>query len=390
VSQNETASEAGLTPLVSPGDFAGLPGLCHLAAAGETPMLASQAAVFSDFMYDKGQGMAGRERIYARVGRTADSLAALLGCQAAELGFPQNVAQAMNMVARTMDRQDGNVVLPQWEYPSVLYPWVTGTNLEVRLVRSPDHLMDARRFRDNVDSRTRALAVSLVSYYTGELIDLAEYREIADSCGALLIVDASQALGVANFDISLTDFAFACGYKWALGTHGAGIAYCNAARQPGWQQRESGWASAEWVDADVRDTSVTPVRNGRCFELGNPAALCVQILGNGVDYLRAAGIDGVERHVRALTDVLWTELHALGMQMLTPSDPHRRLGIVAFTVEDEARWRRGLEARDVLAWTGDKRVRISPHLYNGMADVRQAVDAVQAVRNAARKGEAGN
>jgi selenocysteine lyase/cysteine desulfurase len=238
-----------------------------------------------------------------------------------------------------------------------------------------------------VDPRTRALAVSLVSYYTGELIDLVEYREIADSCGALLIVDVSQALGVANFDISLTDFAFACGYKWALGTHGAGIAYCNAARQPNWQPKESGWTSAEWVDADVRDTSVTPVRDGRRFELGNPAALCVQILGNGVDYLRAAGIDSVEHHVRALTDVLWGELHALGMRMLTPSDAHRRLGIVAFAVEDEARWRRGLEAREVLAWTGDKRVRISPHLYNGTADVRQALDAVEAVRNAERKGE---
>jgi hypothetical protein len=174
VSQNETARETGLAPLVSPGDFVGLPGRCHLAAAGETPMLASQAAVFSDFMYDKGRGMAGRERIYAKVSRTADSLAALLGCQAAELGLPQNVAQAMNMVARSLDRKDGNVVLPQWEYPSVLYPWVTGTNLEVRLVRSPDHLMDARL-------------------------------------------------------------------------------------------------------AAVRDTSVTPVRDGRRFELGNPAALCVQI-----------------------------------------------------------------------------------------------------------------
>lgn len=382
MSPNDTDYETGLTPLVSPGDFTGLPGLCHLAAAGEAPMLASQAAVFSDFMYDKGQGMAGRERIYAKVFRTADSLAALLGCQAAELGFPQNVAQGMNMVARSVDVPGGNVVISQWEYPSAMYPWLTGTNLEVRLVRSPDHLMESGRFRDAVDSRTRALVTSLVSYYTGELIDLHEYRDIADSCGALLIVDVSQALGVGNFDITLADFAFACGYKWALGTHGAGIAYCNIARQPEWQPKESGWASAAWVDADVRDTSLTPLRNGRRFELGNPATLCVQVLGNGVEYLRATGIDYIERHVRALCDVLWTELQALGMRMLTPADPDRRLGIVAFAVDEEARWRRGLESRDVLAWTGDKRVRLSPHLYNGMADVQHALAAVEAVRDA--------
>ncbi|MET4094139.1 aminotransferase class V-fold PLP-dependent enzyme [Arthrobacter sp. UYCu712] len=376
--------DPGLPPLVSSADFAGLPGLCHLAAAGETPMLASHAALFNEFMHDKALGMGGRERIYAKVSRTADSLAALLGCRPSELGFPQNVAQAVNMVARSIDVPGGNVVMPQWEYPSDMYPWRTGTAMEIRLVRSPDHLMDPQRFADAVDSSTRAIVTSLVSYYTGELIDLQEYRAIADSCGAVPIVDVSQALGVAGFDVSLADFAVACGYKWALGTHGAGIAYCNAARQPGWQPRESGWTSAVWVDADVRDTSVTPVRDGRRFELGNPAALCVQILGAGIDYLRASGLARIEAHVRALTDVLWTELDALGMRMLTPADPARRAGIVAFEVDDEGVWRRGLEAHGVLAWTGDKRVRISPHLYNGMADIRQAIEAVGAVRKTVR------
>jgi cysteine desulfurase/selenocysteine lyase len=374
-----------LPPLVSTGDFAGLPGVCHLAAAGETPMLASQAAVFSEFMHDKAGGMEGRERIYAKVSRTAESLAALLGCQAAELGFPQNVAQAVNMVARSIDVPGGNVVIPQWEYPSDLYPWRTGTDLEIRLVTSPDHLMDPQRYADTVDGHTTAIVTSLVSYYTGELIDLSEYRAIADACGAMLMVDVSQALGVVDFDVSLTDFAFSCGYKWALGTHGAGIAYCNAERQPDWQPRESGWTSAAWVDADVRDTTVAPVRNGRRFELGNPAALCVQILGNGIDYLRASGLASIEDHVRALTDVLWNGLEALGMAMLTPADSGKRAGIVAFNVDDESRWRRGLEAHGVLAWTGDKRVRISPHLYNGMADVRLALEAVGAVQDGAGK-----
>jgi cysteine desulfurase/selenocysteine lyase len=370
----------GLSPLVPQSDFVGLAGKCHLAAAGETPMLASQAAVLSEFMHDKALGMEGRERIFSKVSRTADSLAALLGCQAAELGFPQNVAQAMNMVARSADVPGGNVVMPQWEYPSDMYPWRTGTEMEIRLIRSPDRLMDPQRFSDAVDTNTRAIVASLVSYYTGELIDLGVYRAIADSCGAMLIVDASQALGVAGFDISLTDFAFACGYKWALGTHGAGIAYCNAARQPDWQPRESGWTSAVWVDADIRDTSVTRVGDGRRFELGNPAALCVQMLGNGIEYLLASGLDAIETHVRALTDVLWTELDALGMRMLTPADPSKRLGIAAFEVEDENFWRQGLEARGVTAWLGDKRVRISPHLYNGTADIRRAIEAVDAVQ----------
>jgi selenocysteine lyase/cysteine desulfurase len=74
------------------------------------------------------------------------------------------------------------------------------------------------------------------------------------------------------------------------------------------------------------------------------------------------------------------------MAMLTPADSGKRAGIVAFNVDDESRWRRGLEAHGVLAWTGDKRVRISPHLYNGMADVRRALEAVGAVQDEAGTG----
>jgi selenocysteine lyase/cysteine desulfurase len=65
--------------------------------------------------------------------------------------------------------------------------------------------------------------------------------------------------------------------------------------------------------------------------------------------------------------------------MLTPADSARRAGIVAFEADDEEVWRRGPEAHGVLAWTADKRVRISPHLYNTTADIRQAVGAVRRV-----------
>jgi len=40
-------------------------------------------------------------------------------------------------------------------------------------------------------------------------------------------------------------------------------------------------------------------------------------------------------------------------------------------------WRQGLEERDVVAWTGDGRVGLSPHLYNSRSDIDKAVTAVK-------------
>lgn len=365
--------------LADPSDFHGLRHVHHLAAAGETPFLASQSTLFARFMEDKGDGMSGRERIYRNVDRARASVGKLLGVRVKEVGFPLNVAQGMNLVTRPLAGTAGNIVCPQWEYPSAMYPWVTGTGLEVRLVHDDRYQMDLDRFAASVDDSTRAIVVSVVSYYTGERIDLRAYRELADRHGAMLIVDMSHAFGAAPFDVTLTDFAFGCGYKWALGTHGAGIAYCNSERQPGWVPLDSGWTSAEWLDAGVRDATVVPVDDGRRFELGNPAALSVQLLGAGVDYLTSYGVEAIEAHLLALTSLLRRELDGLGLNILTPESTDRRLGIVAFTVDDEAAWRRGFEARNVLGWVGDRRVRLSPHLYNSTGDIAAAVAAVAAI-----------
>jgi selenocysteine lyase/cysteine desulfurase len=356
-------------PLADPKDFHGLTGVYHLAAAGETPFLVTQKAVFERFMADKSQAMGGRERNFERVEAARRAVAGLMRVKPAEIGFPLSVAHGMNLLARSFGDRKGNVVAPQWEYPSMTYPWVTGTGLRLKLVPAPDYAMDPERFAASVDDETRAIVVSLVSYYTGERIDLSVYREIADRHGAMLVIDMSHALGAGDFDLRLADFAFSCGYKWALGTHGAGIAYCNADRQPDWVPSDSGWMSAEWVDADVRDGTVVPVRDGRRFELGNPAVLTVQILANGIEYLTRLGLPAVESHLLSMTARLRQGLADLGLGILTPAEAARRLGIVSFTIGDGPWWRSELEKRKILGWVGDKRVRLSPHVYNSHDDI---------------------
>lgn len=102
----------------------------------------------------------------------------------------------------------------------------------------------------------------------------------------------------------------------------------------------------------------------------------MQILGAGVDYLAGVGVAAIEQHVLALTTLLRAGLVELGLDVLTPEPEARRLGIVAFTVDDEAAWRRRLERRGILGWVGDRRVRLSAHLYNSRADIDAALAAI--------------
>jgi cysteine desulfurase / selenocysteine lyase len=342
-------------------------------------MLTAQPGVLTDYARDKARGLDGIRSIYSRVSRARDDAAELLGVTPEEIGFPLNVAQAMSSIARTLDARGGNVVIPQWEFSSTLYPWVTGTSLDVRLAREHDHLLDVDRVSELVDGNTRAIVVSLVSYYTGELLDLVALRRVADSVGAALIVDASHAVGAVDFDATLADFVLSCGYKWMLGAHGGAIAYCNARRQPHWLPRESGWRSTVEVPTVERNLSVTQYTDGRRFELGNPAILPVLMTGEGVRYLTRLGIGAVDSYLGTLTRRIVERIDGLGLDLLTPRESQRRAGIVSFRVDDSSAWQARLDADGILVWATEGRVRLSPHVYTTPDDVDRALDAISTI-----------
>src|SRR4029079_8060834 len=133
-----------------------------------------------------------------------------------------------------------------------------------------------------VDERTKVLAVSHVSYFTGERHDLAALSQITRDVGSMLMVDATHALGVLPVYAPHTDFLFSACYKWILGTHGVAVAYWNRERQPRWRPREVGWNSIEWQDSQTRGGPFRQHQTGRVFELGNPAYIGTSVLHNAV------------------------------------------------------------------------------------------------------------
>ena len=70
------------------------------------------------------------------------------------------------------------------------------------------------RYAECIDVRTRVIGVSYVSYLTGERHYLSALRALADSVGALLVVDFTQAAGYLPIEASVADFAFSACYKW--------------------------------------------------------------------------------------------------------------------------------------------------------------------------------
>lgn len=372
--------------LVPTSDFLNLDRVTHLAGGGQTPTLVRAQAALERFASAKGTGLAGqRANDHVRASAAA-KVASLLGAAPDDIGFPSSVAHGVSLIADGLDWREGdNVVMERWEFPSLMNPFLAQRRrgVEVRTVTPEPGTMRAplARFAAAIDARTRVVAVSHVSFLTGERHDLEAYAALAKKAGALFVVDASHALGSVPVQAPVADLLVGCCYKFLLGIHGAAIAYWNRRRLPGWRPALTGWHSTEWRPPFEAPGEVATLSTGQVFEPGNPAYASLYVLDESLGYLQQVGLDRVFAHTLAMSGELRARLAAHGLPVTTPEPAAERAGSIAFLADDAPAIRRRLEDAGVLVTGELGRVRASVHLYTSEDDVRRGADAIaQAAR----------
>jgi selenocysteine lyase/cysteine desulfurase len=362
-------AEAG-RPLFDPADFRIPAGIVHVCAGGETPFLHRHDAALAHYAADKSNGPPGRDAQDAVLLRVRDRIAAAWGVERGDIGFTAHVAEGVSMIVESLDWRDGdNAVTDPDEYPSLVAPLALQRQPRVALRHA--RAGDPAALAAAVDARTRLIAVSHVSYLTGERYDLTALRAIADRVGALLVVDHTQAAGYLPIDPRLADFAFAATYKWQLGMTGTAIAHWNRARQPGWAPSTAGWHSIASMARPDYGAGLALVPDAMRFARGNPAHAALYVLDSALDYLGGFAPGAVQAHVQALTTALLARLEAAGIASTTPADPRRHGASVCIATPQAAALTRALHRRGIWAWNGRGRIRFSFHGYNAMPEVER-------------------
>ena len=357
-----------MTALFDASDFLMPPGIAHLCAGGRTPALRAQSATLERYLADKSDGPAGDVRQEAAVQRVRWLVAREWRCEVGAIGLVSSVAEGVSMLAESLDWGPGDEVLvADIEYPSLAAPFALAPGVTLRVAEGLAGIAAL------ITPRTRVIAVSAVSFLTAEKADLPALRQLADSVGALLVVDQTQAAGWMPIEAGLADFAFAACYKWMLGITGIAVAYWNRARQPGWAPHSAGWYSMASQGRPDWRAPVGLVPDAMRFCRGNPNHAGVYVLETALEYLAAH--PGIEAHVTGLAGALRSLCLEAQIPLLTPENhgasiclPHpRAAGIV-----------KHLEADGILIWNGRGRVRVSFHGYNGEADMLRVFKALRA------------
>ena len=202
-------------------DFPLLESIVHLASASRGPL----PGVALDEMVGTARGIYGKldeemvSRCETSTERCRDLASRLLHCDANEVALAFNTTHGINSVATGIEWKRGDVVLiPDFEYPANVVPWLRQAGRGVKLRTIPAHRgeIDLEALRRAIDDRTRVVAISHVEFANGFKNDLASISEMAHRHDALLFVDGAQSLGVVETDVRKlgVDSLAACGYKW--------------------------------------------------------------------------------------------------------------------------------------------------------------------------------
>jgi selenocysteine lyase/cysteine desulfurase len=287
----------------------------------------------------------------ASTDRARAAFARLVGAGADDVAVGSTVSQMLAPVAASLPA-GAEVVVPDIEFTSNLFPWLV-QDLRVRTV-PPDRLADA------IDRRTAAVAFSVVQSATGEVAPVDDILGAARANDALVVADATQAVGWLPVDATRFD-VFACAaYKWLMAPRGAAFCYFSPAARSMIRPSAAGWYAGEehaYYGPPLRLAS-----SARRFDI-SPAWFSYVGAAPSLELLNDIGVEQVREHDVALADRF---LAGLGL-------PSAGSAIVSVDLPDaEER----LETAGIQAAVRDGRLRASFHLYTTDADVDAALNAL--------------
>ncbi len=260
-----------------------------------------------------------------------------------EVIFTKNASEALNLVANTLAWATGplaigegdEVLITEMEHHSNIVPWQLLTQRKGATLRwfglTEDGRLDLSDIDELITERTKVVSLTWVSNMLGTVNPVAEIARRAHEVGALVVVDAAQAVPQMPVDVVAAgaDFVAFTGHK-VVGPTGIGVLW---GRRAVLEQLPPFLGGGEMIATVAMERS-TYADIPHKFEAGTPPIVEAVGLGAAVDYLAAVGMEHVRAHEEAITAYLLEGLAGLkGVRVLGPLSAEDRGGAVSFEVD---------------------------------------------------------
>ncbi len=341
------------------------------------------------------------ERATEAYERARGTIAQFIGADADEVVFTAGATAASNMLTYALEqtlayKETDEIIVSSMEHHASLIPLQELAHRKGFMLRhipvTAEGALDHAAATTLIGPHTKIVSVMLASNVTGAINDVASIAKLAHAAGAVMIVDATAAVGHIAVDVRAlgADFLYFSGHKMC-GPTGVGVLY--GTRE--WLGRlQPGFFGGGMID-DVTKEGATWVDGVERFEAGTQNIAGVIGLGRAVEYLSGLGLADVHTHSRELVAYAQERLATVDGVTLFSAPPATNVGIVSFTLA-------GVHPHDVAQVCADRGVavraghhcalpfhralgvpattRASVYVYNTEDDVNMLVSAVRSAR----------
>jgi cysteine desulfurase/selenocysteine lyase len=271
-----------------------------------------------------------------------------------EVIFTRNVTYGLNLVAYAWGHDNlgpGDVVVvTELEHHANFVPWQfiaqrKGSAFRAIPIDDAGELQLEALDELGRSGQVKVVAANWVSNTLGTINPIEKLTAWAHEQGAIMVVDAAQAVPHRHVDVQALgcDFLGFTSHK-LCGPGGSGALWGRRELLEAMPPFELGGEMIRSVSLERTTWNELPYK----FEAGTPAIAEAYGMGLAIDYVTSVGLDAIEAHERELITYAIERLSELPFVTVYGPPPDRRAGIVSFNVE-------GVHPHDVaqvLDWEG--------------------------------------
>ncbi len=306
----------------------------------------------------------------------------LLNAPTGSIAITASATAAQSAIAATIqpNSKRNRIIITDLDFSSCRYMWKSQIQrgFDVVEIESADGIqIAAADVIAQIDDRVAVVAVSLVSYLSSARLDIQPIIDAAHEAGAIVVLDAYQAVGLMPVDVIALNADVVVGgtNKWLCGGIGLAFAYVRPSLAEQLDPVYPGWF------AHIQPTSFaetfTSAEGARRFQQGTPSIEPIYTSRAGLQFALDVGVEQIHQRNIELTTYLIDRADACGIPVNTPRSHHQRGGTVCLGVEQPETMVGELAALGIDVDTRSSLgIRVSPHPCNTEQDCDRLMAAV--------------
>lgn len=309
-------------------------------------------------------------------------LEGLLGAPRHSVALVASATAGQAALAAALDPAEGRdrILYTSADFHSSRYLWAAQARRGFRPleVTSADGSVPAAALAAQIDRRTALVSIALVSPKTGALADLRPVVEAARAAGALVIVDAFQAVGAMPIDVTRlgVDALVGGAQKWLCGgSMGLAFLYVRPAVSERLVPAYPGWIGHRSMVGF--EEAYEPGEGARRFMQGTPAIEPVYSARAGLRFVLESGLSAIRARSLSLSGLLIDRALARGLRVTTPLEPSARSGMICLDVPEPERLTEKLAEQGIdVDYRPHAGLRLAAHPCNTEQECERVIDAI--------------